>query len=78
MYTRACAGAHHRGGGGGWGSRVPLNGNGAGRDPLDPVSRSSQQSIQLGPKLGLDRRSVTLCLVLGLYLVSEQCHALAQ
>ena len=51
MYTRACAGARHRGGGGGWGSRVPLNGNGAGRDPLDPVSRSSQQSIQLGLQL---------------------------
>ena len=51
MYTRACAGARHRGDGGGWGSRGPLNGNGGGRDPLDPVSRSAQQSIQLGLQL---------------------------
>jgi len=78
MYTHACAGAHHRGGGGGWGSRVPPNGNGAGRDPLDPVSQSSQQSIQLGLKLGLDCCGVTLSLILSLYLVSEECHALTQ
>lgn len=78
MYTRACAGGANRGGGGGWGSRVPPNGNGAGRDPLDPVSRSSQQSIQLGLQLGLDRCSVTLCLILSLNLVGEQCHALTQ
>ena len=51
MYMRACAGEANRGGGGGWGSRVPPNGNGAGRDPLDPVSGSSQQSIQLGLQL---------------------------
>ena len=46
--------------------------------PTDPVSRSSQQPIQLGLQFGLDRCSVTLCLILGLNLVGEQCHALTQ
>lgn len=78
MYMRACVHAPNRGGGGGWGSRVPSNEKGAGRDPPDPVSRSSQQSIQLGLQLGLDRRGVTLSLILSLYLVGEQCHALTQ